>query len=270
MARRRGNRKQYASQTNWLAIIGSALLVIAVAAMAIVSGLSETDSFNEDTLCLDGQSYSAVLGVLIDSTDSFPAAPAAKTYQKVVAEVDSLPSNSLIQIYKIEGSSGQLAEPIITICKPDDGKESNPWTENPQFVRSTYTGRFLQPFQSTLKTLMNEEAASESPIIESIQAASINLFLSNADVSDKRLIIASDFLQHSNLYSMYESKPNFEDFRKSSLTSPIGLVDLDEADVSLFVIPRRVPVGDRSNLVRFWGEFLAGSNASLGSTVEPL
>ena len=130
MARRRGNSKKYGSETNWLAIIGSVVLVAAVAGLAMVSAFNETNTFNEDTLCLEGKPHPAVLGVIIDSTDAFPAAPAAKTYQKVVAAIDSLPSNSLIEIYKIEGSSGQLAEPIITICKPDDGKESNPWTEN--------------------------------------------------------------------------------------------------------------------------------------------
>ena len=270
MARRRGNSKKYGSETNWLAIIGSVVLVAAVAGLAMVSAFNETNTFNEDTLCLEGKPHPAVLGVIIDSTDAFPAAPAAKTYQKVVAAIDSLPSNSLIEIYKIEGSSGQLAEPIITICKPDDGKESNPWTENPQFVRSTYEGRFLGPFQTALKALIDEETANVSPIIESIQAASVNLFLPNSDVSDKRLIIASDFLQHSNLYSMYRSHPSFEDFRKSTLTSPLGAINLGGAEVSLLVIPRQVPIGDRANLVRFWGEFLAGSNASLGSSVEPL
>ena len=82
MARRRGNSKKYGSETNWLAIIGSVVLVAAVAGLAMVSAFNETNTFNEDTLCLEGKPHPAVLGVIIDTLTHFPLHQQQKRIKK--------------------------------------------------------------------------------------------------------------------------------------------------------------------------------------------
>ena len=47
-------------------------------------------------------------------------------------------------------------------------------------VCALHIRRETGPFQTALKALIDEETANVSPIVESIQAASVNLFLPNS------------------------------------------------------------------------------------------
>ena len=269
MSRIKRRRRSSSSGINWLAVAIIIFVLTALAGMFKLAFDNEPKTLDEVTLCIKGEAHPATLGIIIDSTDSFPAAPAAKAFNIITTAVDQLPVNSRVQLFQIKGSS-DLLKPLVDICKPDDGSTASQLNSNPAYIKKLYRERFSTPLEQTLKRLIKAEPQSSSPIIESMQAASIQALMPFESTSNKRLIVASDFLQHSDLYSMYESKPNLQDFTDQSITSSLGRINFSGAKVDLLVIPRRIPNGSRGDLVSFWGDFLIQHNAALGSSWEPL
>ena len=271
MAKKKKSKKgKFDDGLNWPAVASIFLVVMAVATLIGISATSESFDIDENTLCRIGEQPSAVLGVIVDSTDSIPAGPSKRTYHEIMKAVGSSPSNTLIEVFKIEGSANRLAQPIISICKPDDGSDVSALNANPDFIRKVYSERFKEPLDAVLNDLIDEAPANQSPIIEAIQATSLSLFMPNQSVTDKRLIVASDFLQHSSIYSMYRGKPDHAAFQTSAFASPLGRVDLYGAKVNLLVVPRKMPVGNESDLIAFWNAFLANHRAAPGSSMEAL
>ena len=268
--RRRSKKRKFDDGLNWPAAAAMFTVVVAIAGLIGFSVTTETFDVDEQTLCRLGQEPSAVLAVVIDSTDAIPSGPARRAYHSIMSAVDSSPSNTLIQVFKIEGSATQLASPIISICKPEDGSDVSVLNANPDDIRKVYSERFEAPLDDVLKNLIDEDSANQSPIIEAIQSASLSLFMPNESVADKRLIIASDFLQHSSIYSMYGGMPDYASFQKNAFASPLGRVDLYGSKVSLLVVPREIPVGAESDLIGFWNAFLANHRAAPGSSMEAL
>jgi hypothetical protein len=269
MSRRGRRRKRSSEGVNWVAMVVIGLVVAAVGVLFVVSVGSKPKRINELTLCVEDEAHPAVLAIIIDSTDSIPAGPARKIYQRINSSVESLPVNARIQLFEMRGATS-LAEPLVDICKPDDGSNASQFTSNPEFIKKTYQEKFANPLQDSLRSLIDEEPQPSSPIIESIQSASLQLLMPNESVGEKRLIVASDFLQHSDLYSMYSEQPNAATYRERLLTSSVGTIDLYDAQVDFLVIPRAIPLGDRTDLTTFWSEFLMNHGAAFGSSLEPL
>lgn len=267
---KRSKKAKFDDGLNWPAIGLLILVLVAIGALIYVSSTSETYDINENDLCRIGEDPAAVLGVIVDSTDSIPAGPAQRTYHQIMDAVDGSPSNTLIQVFKIEGSAQELAKPIISICKPEDGVNASMLNANPAQIRETYNRKFVMPLDDVLRSLIDEMPADRSPIIEAIQATSLSLFMPHQSVADKRLIIASDFLQHSDIYSMYRGTPDYAAFQANAFSSPLGRIDLYGSQLSLLVVPRDIPLGRESDLIGFWNAFLANHRAGMGSSMEKL
>ena len=271
MARRARNQRRgrNKSQVNWLAVGIGIFVVAALGAMFLLSAGNAPKVLDDITLCIEGESHPATLGIIIDSTDAIPSAPAAKVYHLVTSAVAELPVNSRIKLFQIKGGSTFL-DPLVDICKPDDGADASQFTSSPAYIKKIYEERFSIPLDEALRNLIEAEPQNSSPIIEGIQAASVKSLMPFQSVAEKRLIIASDFLQHSTLYSMYRERPDLSEFTDQTQTSSLGRINLYGAKVDLLVIPRPIPNGNRSDLVTFWRDFLIQHNAALGSSLEPL
>ena len=101
MARRRRSKKgKFDDGLNWPVAAAMFTVLVAIAGLIGFSVTSETFDVDEQTLCM-GQEPS--VWVVIDSTDAIPSGPARRAYHSIMA-VDSSPSNTLIQVFQIEGS----------------------------------------------------------------------------------------------------------------------------------------------------------------------
>ena len=268
--RSRSRRGRGGSDINWQALILGLGVLMAIATLGFLSATIEQKKINDVTLCIEGEAHPSILAIVIDATDSLPPGPAKRIYDKVQRAIAEAPMNTLIEVFEIKGSSQSLGSAALSICKPDDGEDASVWNSAPDYIKSIYSERFDQPLEEVFERLMSAAPANRSPIIETIQAASLSAFMPNQNVASKKLIIASDFLQHSELYSMYSREPDFSEYRSLTLTSPLGTVKVYGAEVEMLVIPRSIPKGGRADLVKFWTDFYGAAGWGLGSTVEPL
>lgn len=235
-----------------------------------LSVTNKPKAIDQNSLCRLEEANPVVLAILIDSTDSIPERSALKAKKLIDARIASLPANSRIELFEISGSRRSFVDPILSICKPVDGSTANALVENPEQLKKIFTDSFVAPFYARIDELLNSDASDSSPIIEAIDGAIIETFVGTSEASKKEMIVISDLLQHSDLYSFYQAKPSYKEFQSRLISSGQGNIDAGTAKVEFFVVPRKMPLGSRSDLLKFWADFLVSHNAGLGSSMEQL
>ena len=274
MARKR-NRK---SKVNRNSIRGSGLVglilgvvaLISIAAFIFMRSTIESTNIDEKTLCDTSKKIDSVVAILIDTTDQLSKSSVRHAERYIDLLVSNLPSNAAIAVYEITDNAGGLIEPVISICKPDDGSKANTMVSSPEIIRKNFLKRFNLPLRSKLEIVMNNKDSSTTPLIESIQSAVVETFLQHKNATSKQIIVISDLLQHSSLYSFYREVPNFNNFAGKSREIGKGFMNLQGIQMHFLVVPSKVPVGSRNDLIRFWRDFMIENNAAPGSTMEPL
>lgn len=225
---------------------------------------------DSDTLCQVGHPPTDIIAILIDATDGLPDRAARQASIRIEQVLSAAPENTLINLYEIKSGNESHIEPIAHICKPSNGKDVSHLTGNKHYSIKQYEERFLKPLRLQIDNLIDADSSSTSPLIESMQSAVIESFKANANTGEKRLIIVSDMIQNTNLYSFYREKPSYENYSDISTQSGKGMLRLDGITVEILVVARSFPKGTRKDVVRFWSLFLKDKGASNGSSMEPL
>jgi hypothetical protein len=266
-SRRRRRKRVSGSNLPAIAIGGCSLIIVGT--LGAWSFLTPDLTLDEETLCLTGQEHPTVVTILVDSTDTIPSRASAKALSLISSKIDDLDPNSLINLYEINTSASEFTSPVLSICKPDSGANASQLTQAPALMQKRFEERFYQPLKNTLSTLMQKEPSTLSPIIEAIDSALTGSVIANRD-SKHLFIVVSDLIQNSTFLSFYKAKPSYQAFDSLVRETGAASINFSGATASLLVVPREPPLGSRSDLVGFWGDFLKSQSAGIGSTLEPL
>ena len=145
-----------------------------------------------------------------------------------------------------------------------DRDSASALTQNATLIDQRYRTRFIEPLQGRITDLTGISGASQSPIMESLQAlvASTPGFV----VFDgpRRIVIVSDLLQHSDAMSFYRGG-DWDSFHASPAFQRLGST-LAGAEVALLQIPRPGEgVHDPRILDDFWARYFDVQGARLPS-----
>lgn len=271
MARLGKNRRSKRNnQRRTVAILSVVGLVIAIAGLGFASFWSQPSRLDPATLCIEGQPPAAIVSILVDTTDTLPTRSQAKAKAVIAEAIEAAPSNTLITVFGISSEAEEHIRPLLTICRPDDGSEASELTASPGLMKQRFEEGFFIPINTVFDRLLSAESSDSSPIIEAIESASVEALLPHKNVVNKRLIVISDFLQHSNVISFYRQPPHYPSFEQEARTAGLFNFDLVGASVSLLFVPRDIPKGERPDLVQFWTDLLRSHGAGFGTTLEPL
>ena len=253
-----------------IAVIVSCIAILGIIGLVYLSMTNQTKKIDQLTMCVLDDAYTDILAIIIDSTDSIPARSSRQAEKYLRQAIIDLPTNSLVTLYKIDETNEFHALPVFTICRPDDGINADSMTSNPKLIQKMFQTQFWAPINKVLTSLIKQKASDSSPIIESIQSAVIESFQANQNTGQDRIIVLSDLLQHSDLYSHYGSLPSFKNYQNRVKRSGLGSLNLDGIHFEMLVIPRSIPLGDRQNLIGFWSDFIREHRAELSSKLVPL
>jgi hypothetical protein len=105
--------------------------------------------------------------------------------------------------FKPDGS-GQNIAPALSMCKP--AQEGNELTENVKKIQRRFQTNFLDKLTAEIDKATNTALGERSPIMEMVQFLShVSTFSSGGEGQPKHLLLVSDLLQHSELFSSYKS-----------------------------------------------------------------
>ncbi len=272
MGRRRKSRRTR-GRSNFvipLVCLGILLLLAFITYMVYQSTITKSIKYDSVSMCRMGEEPTDLYAVLIDSTESLPNLSASQAIIKVRNLLKNAPVNSQITLYSIQSGNERHVRPLATICKPETGESASELTSNPYMIKKRFNDGFLIPLEGHLNSLVQGKGSETSPIIESLQSTVVESFESTQNTGNKKIIVISDMIQNSDLYSFYRNKPNFEEYKELSNKTGIGVINLRGISVELLVVPRKSSKVKRQDIIRFWREFLIGNNAALTSAMDPL
>ena len=273
MSRNRKQRPTSRGESSFgklLAVLIGLAVILAIGSIFYINMSKVKIEIDPNTLCQVDQKPTDIIAILIDATEGLPERAARQASIRIKQALSSAPENSLINLYSIKSGNESHIEPIAHICKPSSGENVSNLTGNKNYSIKQYKERFLKPLKFQIDDLIDAKSSSTSPLIESMQSAIIESFEANANTGEKRLIIVSDMIQNTNLYSFYREKPSYKNYNDISAQSGKGILRLDGIKVEILVVARSFPKGTRKDVVDFWSHFLTDKGAATGSAMEPL
>lgn len=267
MARRR--RRKAAAGSAGLIAGGIAALVVST---AIVAGmgylyLREADRpvLDANTLCpVDGPT--SATAVLLDTTDPISTTTATdlrNEFQRLVADV---PAGGLMEVYMLTEKEGELTR-TFSGCNPGSGESVDEWTSNPRMVQQRWEDGFQKPLERISSTLGTASGAERSPIMAAIQAIKLTVFAPLDQRMPKRLVVASDMLEHTDAFSVYRDGLNHEAYRRSSAQDRFR-TSLDGVEVRLLAFQREGGRFPMTELASFWKTWIETNRGTFAGFVR--
>ena len=248
--------------------IGALILIV----LAIIFGSSYYFLFHEEkqfdkgnTLCPVVKGVvepTNIVAILIDETD--PLTPNQKDFLNV--EVEKLIRNqaegTLISLYSISNNTPVQRTPSFNLCKVRDGSDADKLTENEALMRKRFKNEFEKPLRAQLEKLNEINTPSkESKLFEEIQAISINTFQKYNTKGTKELYIFSDMLHNTKDFTLYKTRQNFDELKKSGYFAGMRS-NLIGVDVNMYYFINQ-PRFQKNQNVNFWKDFFNELGASV-------
>ncbi|WLD97109.1 hypothetical protein PX860_01035 [Agrobacterium leguminum] len=247
------------------AIVLGTLLLLLTAAIAGGFGFlyfkaSNQVALNETTLC-PITSPTSITAVLIDVSD--PISPVTeKDLRNRFGELkDSIPVGGQIVIYELTDEAGKLNQ-VFMRCNPGSGDEADELISNPRFVQKRWEDGFDAPLKKISEGIGTGNSSDQSPILGGIQTINLEAF-GNHDYAKlpKRLIVASDMIEHTSNFSMYRTGIAYDKFEATSAPQTFR-TPLDNVAVEVWEFVRPGVSFSATDLSEFWAKWLKANGAS--------
>lgn len=184
--------------------IGVFNLVIIAAILGGISYLAfvvRPAEYDPDTLCL-ADTVPPHRVVVVDKTDLYSSSQAGAIAGAIIAQRDLLAVGERLSLFELN-ERGNLADTnSFSLCNPGSGEQVNPLYRNPTRIQARYEAAFAEPLSDALDDLMTPKDAPQSPILEALARLSTERGFT-PDVPGRRVVLVSDMLQNSDLFTVY-------------------------------------------------------------------
>lgn len=238
MTKRRTSSQQRKHDETKAAIvkITIAFSVLGIVAWFYINAMLSTRTLDMTTMCPSVPD--SVTVVLVDVTDPLNLPQKQDFTNQLDLLVEKVPRYGKLVIAKVDPVSERLLTPVITRCNPGSSEDANDISGNPAKLEAMHKMQFVAPVQAAFAQITTASEALRSPILESIQ--SINLTELQRGVAkggSRKLIVASDLLQHTQDISFYKRLPDADAL---VATPAFGRVrtDLRGTEVELWMLQR--------------------------------
>ena len=206
------------------------------------------------TSCPREPGYTKVsLSILLDATDTYGAGQRLSLINRVWDEVDALDVYDRVKIYQVEKGK---QTPLQNLCKPARSLQDTPIQQQFREVR------FKDLIGKALQRLEGERAIS--PIIESLGWVAADR---ERDGSERRILLVSDLLEHSDVISHYSPdwRRNYERNRQRIHGQ---CPNLENTHLDLLIAARPTQPNQNNDLVEWWLEYLESCGGYVNSVTR--
>jgi hypothetical protein len=260
---RRGSRYGPSPNAGGGALLYGALIALLVAGVGFgawaVRDMTKDDTIDSATLC-PATGATGLLALLFDLTDPISTTQSLALRAFVEDRIATSPRGTLIAVGIVSDDPSALGA-RIAICKPMTGAEAGDLIRNSAQVERRYREAFLAPLQAELAAMLETPAASQSPIMEGLQAlvAAVARFDVNPE-GRRELVLVSDLAQHSEAMSFYRGD-DWERFRESAAFGRLAR-SLEGVEVTVLRVARAIPQIDAGAVDDFWVRYFDAQGAS--------
>lgn len=245
----------------WRSAIG--VMLISVIGLFSVAAFNAAPALDPATECRADRKDPAHTVLLIDQSDPFSENDLAWVDELIDAEARALPRFGRLSV--VLPNSAQPFEPMTLYahCSPGSIDDANPILQNPRMIDDTWREHFYAPLSETVSETLKTTSQPSSPLFEALYAVG-----DRADFQDnrenRRLVIVSDLMQHSDSFSFYRKGADLAAYSETSLARQVPR--FDGVDVVARIVPRQeydLPIGE---LKAFWRSYFDQTGATFGST----
>ncbi|MCO6393286.1 hypothetical protein GTW25_19895 [Aliihoeflea aestuarii] len=264
----RGTRRRSGSGVTALQIFAAVLVTGASA--ALLGGYLWLSYGRDQDVALDqlGCPVTGATGmtaIIIDATDPISEITMANLKNEFRREVAQVGKGQYLRIASLTGQPRELPM-MFDGCNPGDGSSVDQWTNNPNRRQRRWEEEFGKPLEQLPASLDNGIGASQSPVMAAVQKIRNDLFDSDIAVpgSPKRIIIVSDMIEHTDLYSQYRSGADFAAYLASDAYRTFRTT-LSDVEVTILYVERANRRFPSSEHVRFWNDWIIENGGRIGS-----
>jgi hypothetical protein len=258
---RRQRRQRNNARGIGAALGGIALIFLALAALGLLAlfyfSVPQRPKLDPASLCpVDGPHGITV--VLVDTSDDLPEPAQRQVLGLLDDQISGLADYHRLDI-RVLDIAGSRSRSLFSKCNPGDGTGLSEWTDNPRLARMRWIESFRQPAKEAVKSSLSSASARNSPIMGAIQDIAIDQFSSSAaERIEKKLIVISDMLEYTPLYSQYPAGGDlsYQRFKRSPGYLKYR-TDLHDAHVKIEYVQQTQVTIDSVKHIEFWKEWIA-------------
>ena len=257
----RQRRERSSARGAGAAIGGIALIFLALAALGALAlfyfSVTPKPRLDTASLCpVDGPQGITV--VLVDTSDDLPQPAQREVLGMLEDQITALPAYYRLDVRVLDIAGGR-SRSLFSRCNPGDGTGLSEWTDNPRLARMRWLDDFRQPAKDAVKSSLSSASSKSSPIMGAIQDIAIDQFSSSAaEKIEKKLIVISDMLEFTPLYSQYPAAGDlsYQRFKRSAAYLKFR-TDLHDAHVKIEYVQQTQVTIDSVKHIEFWKEWIA-------------
>jgi hypothetical protein len=248
------------------AIGGMALIFLALAALGLLAlfyfSVTPKPQLDATSLC----PVTGPLGitvVLVDTSDDLPEPAQREVLGLLEDQISALPAYNKFDIRVLDIAGGR-SRSLFSKCNPGDGTGLSEWTDNPRLARMRWIDNFRQPAKDAIRHSLSSAKSKSSPIMGAIQDIAIDQFSSAAAQKvEKKLIVISDMLEFTSLYSQYPGAGDlsYQRFKRTPAYLKFR-TDLHETKVKIEYVQQTQVSIDTVRHIEFWKEWITDNKGA--------
>lgn len=244
----------------WRTAIG--VMVLSVFGLFAVAAFNSPPALDTETACRLDRKDPAHTIMLIDQSDPFNPNDLGWVREFADAEARSLPKYGRLTVMTPNAGDPYNPAMVFSRCTPGSADDANPIFQNPRMMDDTWRDTFYTPLTDTLEAALMDKRQPSSPLSEAIFAIADRADFQSSR-GDRRVVLVSDLMQHSDGFSFYRTGADYEAFKETKLGTQMP--SLNDVDVVARVVPRQeydLPLAD---VKAFWRTYFQSSGAQYGS-----
>ena len=245
----------------WRSAIG--VMLFSVIGLFSVAAFNAAPALDPETECRADRKDPAHTIILIDQSDPFSANDLAWVDELIDAEARALPRFGRLSVVLPNSETPFDQSTLYMHCSPGSVDDANPILQNPRMIDNTWREHFYQPLSAIVGDTLETTSQPSSPLFEALFAVGDRAdFQSNRD--NRRLVIVSDLMQHSEGFSFYRQGADLAAYSETSIASQ--LPSFEGVDVVARIVPRQEYDLPISELKAFWRTYFEQTGTTFGST----
>ncbi|WP_143435552.1 hypothetical protein [Henriciella aquimarina] len=244
----------------WRGMIGA--MLAGVFGLFALAAFSASPSVLPETGCRMDHKDPAHTVLLIDQSDPFNPNDLGWVNAFIDSEARTLPRFGRITVVTPNSEDPYDARIVYSHCSPGAAQDANPILQNPRMIEDTWRETFYEPMSKEVETALTDTRQPSSPLFEAVYSIADRADF-QASRGDRRIILISDLMQHSDEFSFYRTGTDKAAFAETRLADRVP--DMEGVEIVARVVPRQEYDLPMSDVKRFWRDYFDRTGAAFSS-----
>ncbi|MEL6215932.1 MAG: hypothetical protein AAFQ99_09670 [Pseudomonadota bacterium] len=246
----------------WFWRTAIAVMITSVFGLFAVAAFNTPPALDQETACRLDRNDPAHTILLIDQSDPFNTNDLDWVYEFVDSEARALPKYGRLTVLTPNASDPYQPTMVFSQCSPGSVDDANAFFQNPRMIDDTWRDTFYTPLVGEVETAMVDTRQPSSPLSEAVYAIADRADFQPSH-GDRRVVLVSDLMQHSDDFSFYKVGADFTAFGETRLGEQIP--DMSDIEVVARIVPRQMYDLPLNDVKAFWRAYFRQSGAIYGS-----